>query len=303
MTVDTVPLAATVPADAHRFPLSHRLLCHVMRGATPECQRALRDFYAALPTHHFNALEADIAHTLLASKCDLQACLHALDRFIAEPLGAEGGTWPRPSAAYTSMQLDAALPGFSRRRLVQLRDRILSRVRPVRRVLEVGCGSGYLSGQLVDAKQRWQLTLIDRSAAALAFVEAYHRARGTGHRVTCRQSDMAQLPAEDASFDAVIAAEVLEMTPDVDAATGELVRVLRPGGWLAVSVPLDLEIVVHQSVLGSEQSILAHFKRFGMQATDVATVRPCPRLDAIARTAPDVAGCINAVFQKPGDQP
>lgn len=304
MTVDTETLPeALVPANARRHPLSHRLLRHILCRATAERQRAFQHFYDPLPTRHFDELEADIEHTLQASGRSLHTCLHDLDQFNALTPETENDAWYERPEAFTSMQLDAALPGFSRRRLARLRDEIVSRLRPVRQVLEVGCGSGYLSAQLVDATQGWQLTLLDRSAAAVAFVEAYHRARGTDHRVTCARADLASLPVADGSFDVVIAAEVLEHAPDADAATAELLRVLRPGGWLAVSLPIDLDIAMHPTVFASERDILAYFEGFGLQLTDMATVRPDAHLDAIAEVFPDFAGCVNAVFRKPTLKP
>ncbi len=45
------------------------------------------------------------------------------------------------------------------------------------------------------------------------------------------------LPFEDGTFDRIIAAEVLEHIPDDELAMGELARVLRPGGRMAVTVP------------------------------------------------------------------
>ena len=49
--------------------------------------------------------------------------------------------------------------------------------------------------------------------------------------------DATRLPFADATFDRIIASEVLEHIPDDDAAFAELARVLRPGGTLAVTVP------------------------------------------------------------------
>ena len=52
-----------------------------------------------------------------------------------------------------------------------------------------------------------------------------------------KQGDALALPFADEEFDRVVAAEVLEHIPADTAAIEELVRVLRPGGTLAVSVP------------------------------------------------------------------
>ena len=49
--------------------------------------------------------------------------------------------------------------------------------------------------------------------------------------------DVTRLPFRDNSFDAVICSEVLEHIPDDDQAVSELVRILKPGRILAVSVP------------------------------------------------------------------
>jgi SAM-dependent methyltransferase len=51
------------------------------------------------------------------------------------------------------------------------------------------------------------------------------------------RGDATRLPFADASFDAVITSEVLEHVPDDTSALAELVRVLRPGGAFAATVP------------------------------------------------------------------
>ena len=55
-----------------------------------------------------------------------------------------------------------------------------------------------------------------------------------GHAVV---ADATALPYPDASFDRIIAAEVLEHIVDDERAIAELARVLRPGGTIAVTVP------------------------------------------------------------------
>lgn len=51
------------------------------------------------------------------------------------------------------------------------------------------------------------------------------------------KGDVTKLPFRDGTFDAVICSEVLEHIPDSGKAVEELVRVLKSGGPLAVSVP------------------------------------------------------------------
>jgi SAM-dependent methyltransferase len=57
------------------------------------------------------------------------------------------------------------------------------------------------------------------------------------HPATAVQGDAMALPFPDATFDRVIASEVLEHIPNDVGAMRELARVLRPGGTMAVTVP------------------------------------------------------------------
>ena len=56
-----------------------------------------------------------------------------------------------------------------------------------------------------------------------------------------RVLDVTHLAIDDAAFDAIICSHVLEHVDDDAVAMRELRRVLAPGGWAIVMVPLDLE--------------------------------------------------------------
>ena len=53
------------------------------------------------------------------------------------------------------------------------------------------------------------------------------------------EMDVQAIPADDASFDAVICNHVLEHVPDDRQAMREILRVLKPGGWAIIGVPLQ----------------------------------------------------------------
>jgi 2-polyprenyl-6-hydroxyphenyl methylase/3-demethylubiquinone-9 3-methyltransferase len=92
------------------------------------------------------------------------------------------------------------------------------------RVLDVGCGAGFLSNYL--AREGFEVSGIDASQASLD-VAARHDATGN---VRYLFGDALALPFADASFDAVCAMDFLEHVEAPAAVVTEIARVLRPGG-------------------------------------------------------------------------
>ena len=65
-----------------------------------------------------------------------------------------------------------------------------------------------------------------------------------GAEADIKEGDALSLPFADGEFDRVVAAEILEHVPADIQALDELVRVLRPGGTIALTVPRWLPEVV-----------------------------------------------------------
>jgi SAM-dependent methyltransferase len=112
---------------------------------------------------------------------------------------------------------------------------------PSDKVIDVGCGAGR---HAFEAYRRGaDVVAFDRDADELRSVEAILQAMGeqgeapAGASAKAVLGDALHLPYADETFDCVIASEVLEHIPEDDAAIAELVRVLKVGGRLAISVP------------------------------------------------------------------
>lgn len=100
---------------------------------------------------------------------------------------------------------------------------------PGQRVLDVGCGPGGLTTVLADRVGADHVVAIDPSAT---FVEAC-RARHPG--VDVRRGVAEALPWVDDSVDASLASLVVGFMSDPVAGVGEMRRVTRPGGRVALS--------------------------------------------------------------------
>jgi SAM-dependent methyltransferase len=112
---------------------------------------------------------------------------------------------------------------------------------PGDRALDMGCGAGRHAFEMY--RRGGDVIAFDQDGDELAGVlEMFGAMRDQGEvpagaEADIKQGDALSLPFADAEFDRVVAAEVLEHIPEDEAAIAELVRVLRPGGTMAVTVP------------------------------------------------------------------
>src|SRR5437763_3655830 len=118
-------------------------------------------------------------------------------------------------------------------------DRSLLEIRQEHRVVDLGCGTGRHVLELAKGQGSilgGDLSLHDLRAAR--YLLEIMRRRGEVHaRVHWLQTAGERLPFADAAFDRVLCTETLEHVDDDSVLAAELVRVLKPGGILAVSVP------------------------------------------------------------------
>jgi ubiquinone/menaquinone biosynthesis C-methylase UbiE len=101
-----------------------------------------------------------------------------------------------------------------------------------RRWLDIGCGTGVFTEQVILGCSPAAVIGIDPSAEQLAFA----RGRGELNRVEFHLADAQDLPFSNNSFDIAVMALVIHFVPDPAKAVAEMWRVLRPGGTAAAYV-------------------------------------------------------------------
>jgi len=99
------------------------------------------------------------------------------------------------------------------------------------RVLEVAAGTGLVTQALAQVAQEvvavdYALAMVDKLKARVEAAELKN--------VRCRQADIYALPFEAASFDVVVACNVLHLLPDLPKAYEAMLYVLKPHGKLLV---------------------------------------------------------------------
>ena len=102
------------------------------------------------------------------------------------------------------------------------------------KLLDVGCGFGGTLRQINATHSGMELTGLNIDPRQLAAAEA-ETSPADGNTVTWVEADACRLPFEDNSFDRVLAVECIFHFPSREAFLTEASRVLKPGGYLAVS--------------------------------------------------------------------
>jgi len=136
-------------------------------------------------------------------------------------------------------------------------------LQPGDRVLDVACGDGQYAVWLAERIGSGQITAVDASPAWLQLAAEKVRANGITN-IELRKADARRLPFADGSFDFVWCAQSLYSLPNLMQCMAEMVRILKPGGALAVLEddtlhhvllpwPVDLELEVRKAELAAFQ--------------------------------------------------
>ncbi len=163
-------------------------------------------------------------------------------------------------------------------------------------VLDVGCGMGLLLVQSAKRLTTGQVVGIDVwGMHALADGGRYHATRknvtieGVGGSIELQQSDPKSLPFVDGSFDVIVSASMLDRSRDlhrIDLAIGEMLRVLKPGGRIAIqtrSYAAEIGKVLQEKGMSDVTISELHFQVFPPSRTISARKKFTPPTSLQAR--------------------
>lgn len=104
---------------------------------------------------------------------------------------------------------------------------------PDSRVLEVGCGAGFMTIALAERGLR--VEAIDSSEAMVELARQHAREGGVDNLISLELGDVYLLASPGSSFDLVIAIGVLPWLDKPETAMREMARVAKPGGYVIVT--------------------------------------------------------------------
>ena len=164
------------------------------------------------------------------------------------------------------------------------------------RVLDIGCGAGFLTNAL--AREGHDVSGLDASPASLAVAATHDPTRS----VRYVEGDALALPFADASFDVVCAMDFLEHVEEPARVVAEAARVLAPGGlfffhtfdrnplaWLVVikaveifvrNVPADMHVL---RLFVKPRELRAMAAAVGLEVAEVRGSGPDPLTGAFWR--------------------
>lgn len=155
------------------------------------------------------------------------------------------------------------------------------------RWLDVGCGNGAFTEVLIARCAPAAVSAIDPSEGQLS----YARTRPGTKLAEFRVGDAQALPYPDRSFDAATMALVISFIPDPTKAATEMMRVVKPGGWVAGymwdmpggGIPIEpiyralkslgIAIVIPGIEVSRRENMQAVWEQAGLQSIDTRVIR------------------------------
>ncbi len=101
-------------------------------------------------------------------------------------------------------------------------------------VVELGCGGGRNTAELIKRYPQAKITALDYSALSVDKTKAYNKDTIAAGRCAVIQGNVAELPFKDGTFDLATAFETVYFWPGLEHCFSEVCRILKPGGTFLI---------------------------------------------------------------------
>ena len=132
-------------------------------------------------------------------------------------------------------------------------------------VADLGCGSGVILSEILMMKPLWTGRGLDISEEAVSYARRLAAHKRVGERAEFGAGNVTHLPYPDESLDLIIASEIIEHMPEPEMVVNEIARVLKPGGQLVLTMPLESHTPGHIHTLSSQEDLRFLCERAGLK--------------------------------------
>jgi acyl transferase domain-containing protein/NADP-dependent 3-hydroxy acid dehydrogenase YdfG len=132
----------------------------------------------------------------------------------------------------------------------------ISKIHPSLNILEVGAGTGATTSAVLDALEGRYASYTFTDISSGFFMAAEERfGQQDVHRMTFKTFDMEKEPEtqgfSDASYDVVVAVNVLHVSADIEASLSNVRRLLKPGGFLVTAELTSTDLLFSGMTVGT----------------------------------------------------
>ena len=122
-------------------------------------------------------------------------------------------------------------------------------------VADLGCGSGVILSEILMMKPLWTGYGLDISQEAVSYARRLAAHKQVNERAEFDVGNVTHLPYPDESLNLIIASEIIEHMPEPEMVVGEIARVLKPGGQLILTMPIESHTPGHIHTLSSLEDL------------------------------------------------
>jgi SAM-dependent methyltransferase len=132
-------------------------------------------------------------------------------------------------------------------------------------VADLGCGSGVILSEILMLKPHWLGHGLDISHEAIKYARKLAAHKRVATRASFHAGNITSLPYADESLDLVVASEIIEHMPEPLKVIGEIRRVLRAGGKLILTMPVESHTPAHIHTLSNGEELRSLCEQSGFR--------------------------------------